>query len=122
MAYPGRRHFPRRVAVCLRDRFHSISEIIEIVFRAGAGRHRPLSPALEPLHGMPFRIECPRIIDRDTRRPEIFALSAGAYAEVNPSRDGWLSSAATGIELREADNSKLSIRIADNDATRRELP
>src|SRR2546430_4684451 len=59
----------------LRDWLNFICEIIEIVFRAGAGCHRPLSPALEPLHGLPFHIECARIIDRDTHLKGVAAVN-----------------------------------------------
>lgn len=62
------------------------------------------------------------IIDRDSRSPEVHVLGGGEYAKQNPASTGWITSSATGIELRAVDEEKLAIRLAGDDASRRELP
>ncbi len=62
------------------------------------------------------------IIDRDTKTPEIYALTAGQYVKQSAGADGWLLSAATGIELRPAAGGKLAFRLAGNESTRQDLP
>jgi len=63
------------------------------------------------------------IIDRDSRRPELFVCSQGHYVLQAPGADGWIRSAATGIELRHiAAQRKLALCLAGQEATRQELP
>lgn len=53
------------------------------------------------------------VVDRDTKRPEIFELRDGELHPVAAADDGWLTSAATGVQLRVSAEGKLSIRVAD---------
>ena len=62
------------------------------------------------------------IIDRDSKIPEIYTLANGEYELQPTGANGWILSAATGIELRPADNGKLAIRPAGNEAQRQDLP
>lgn len=62
------------------------------------------------------------IIDRDTRRGELYVLVEGEYAEQEAGPGGWLTSAATDVEFHGTANSKLAIRIAGDKETLRELP
>lgn len=66
------------------------------------------------------------IINRDSREPEVFALSAPGreigYTSTPANPKGWLASRATGILLRSGPANKLVMQIEGNDSTRRELP
>ncbi|MEX2120353.1 MAG: Uma2 family endonuclease [Pirellulales bacterium] len=63
------------------------------------------------------------IIDRDSRRPELFVCGEGRHAPRTADADGWIASAATGIELRHvAAAHKLALRMAGREGTRQELP
>lgn len=61
------------------------------------------------------------VIDRDSRAVEIYALRAATQERIIPNPDGWLYSAATGIQLRERDG-KLAIQMAGDPASLRRLP
>jgi len=61
------------------------------------------------------------IIHRDTKAPEVYVLDAGRYEKQLAGEEGWISSAATGIQLRPADG-KLSVEMIDDPDTRRVLP
>jgi Uma2 family endonuclease len=62
------------------------------------------------------------IIDRDTGEPELYQLRRRRYKQKAASADGWLRSTETGIELRQADDNKLAIRLAGDEASRQDLP
>jgi Uma2 family endonuclease len=62
------------------------------------------------------------IIDRDSRQPELRELIAGEYQLREPSPDGWVASAVTGVEMRAAVGDELEIRIAGRADTRALLP
>jgi Uma2 family endonuclease len=62
------------------------------------------------------------VIDRDTKEPELHELVGSEFRLCEPGQDGWIKSAATGIELRGATGDKLEIRIAGRDETRALLP
>ena len=53
---------------------------------------------------------------------DLFALESGQYVERTAGTDGWLVSAATGIELLPAGAGKLRIRLERDDASTAELP
>jgi Uma2 family endonuclease len=61
------------------------------------------------------------IIDRDSKVPEVYVLTAGFYVLQSASADGWILSVATGIELRSDTPGKLAMRLAGDEATRQEL-
>jgi Uma2 family endonuclease len=62
------------------------------------------------------------IIDRDTRRPEVFELKRGGYVEVDVNREGWLISRATGIRFRTKRPKKLVVQSGDNTESRAAIP
>ena len=62
------------------------------------------------------------IIDRDTKKPEIFVLADGAYVLVEPNAGGWIESTAIAAELKATPSKKLAIRLNRDDATRAEIP
>jgi Uma2 family endonuclease len=84
------------------------------------------SPGDESYEKLEFyaRIAVPEvwIIDRDSKTPEIYTLTAGHYVLQPASIDGWIRSTVTGIELRSSATGKLAMRIAGDEATRQELP
>ena len=84
------------------------------------------SPGDETLDKLPFyaSLGVPEvwIIDRDSRAVEIHALRAGGQDRIAPTADGWLHSAATGIQLRPQCDGKLAIQLAGDPASLRLLP
>jgi len=62
------------------------------------------------------------VIDRDTRKPDLYVLRKGQYETRDADPDGWLVSDATGIDLRAEPMDRLSIRIAKDESTRVVLP
>jgi Uma2 family endonuclease len=51
------------------------------------------------------------VIDRDSRRPEIFVLTDGQYVERPADHDGWIRSEVAGAEMRGSDDRELEIRL-----------
>ncbi len=62
------------------------------------------------------------VIDRDSRAVEIHALRVGKQDRIAPGPDGWLHSAATGIQLRPERERKLGMQMAGDTASLRLLP
>lgn len=63
------------------------------------------------------------IVDRDSRRPDLFVCGEGTHARQVPAADGWITSSATGIELRHvAAERKLALRMAGQEATTHVVP
>jgi Uma2 family endonuclease len=62
------------------------------------------------------------IIDRDSRRPELYVCAEGACELRAASENGWLLSEVTGIELQAAANNKLAIRLTSRPETVADLP
>jgi len=62
------------------------------------------------------------IIDRDSRVPEVLVLQEGAYHELTANADGWLTSPATGVQMRSTVEAKLELQISADEATRRSIP
>ena len=62
------------------------------------------------------------IIDRDTKRLEIFELFADEYRPRQPGGDGWLQSAVAGVEVRVTADEKLEIRLIGRNETQARLP
>lgn len=61
------------------------------------------------------------IIDRDTKTPEVYVLDVDHYQKQPASEEGWIVSAATGVQLRPA-GGELSIQMIDDSHTARLLP
>jgi len=84
------------------------------------------SPKDESYDKLPFYAELgvPEvwIIDRDTKKPEVFALVESAYVNVGPNADGWIESTAIAAELKATPARKLAICLNRDDATRTEIP
>ncbi len=84
------------------------------------------SPADETDEKLPFyaSLVVPEvwIIDRDTKQPEIHLLSGESYDSQSPADDGWLRSQATGIQLRAAGGSRITLQVAGDESTRQDLP
>jgi len=84
------------------------------------------SPEDETYDKMPFyaALGVPEVwvIDRDTREPELHVLRSGKYVKVAASRDGWLRSVATSVEMRQSETGRLAIRIAGDPASERLIP
>lgn len=62
------------------------------------------------------------IIDRDTKRAEIFELAGDEFQAREATAEGWLSSSVAGAELRAATEGELEIRVAGRDETLARLP
>jgi len=62
------------------------------------------------------------IIDRDTRRLELFVLTDGRYKRQEARTSRWLTSLATGIQFRRVRGNKLALRRGSDETTRAELP
>ena len=62
------------------------------------------------------------IIDRDTKKPEVFVLADGEYVLAEPNAGGWIESATIVAELKATPSKKLAIRLNRDDATRAEIP
>lgn len=62
------------------------------------------------------------IIDRDSRRPEVYALAGGQYVQLEPNAEGWLAGGATGIWLRAVEGQKLQLQLGQARSSRITLP
>jgi len=62
------------------------------------------------------------VIDRDTKMPEVFALTDGEYEPVPSNADGWTESRVIPAEMRATPAGKLVLRLNRDDSTRAELP
>ncbi len=62
------------------------------------------------------------VLDRDTRRPEVYDLVDGEYQLRDADQNGWILSRVAGVELRAAAGDKLQIRVAGRDDTLGTLP
>ena len=84
------------------------------------------SPDDETYEKLPFyaKLGVPEvwIIDRDTKRPELYVLTGGDYQKQTAAKDGWLDSAVTGIQLRAEKGNRLGVQVAGDASTRRLLP
>ena len=99
-----------------RDRYMAGAPLVVVEVR---------SPGDETYDKLPFYagLGVPEVwvIDRDTRRPEVFALAAGGYAAVAPDAAGWVASPATGVRLMSV-GGKLRVQVGDDPATLADLP
>jgi Uma2 family endonuclease len=62
------------------------------------------------------------IIDRNTKRPEIFTLLSDEYKSQAAGGEGWLRSDVAGTELRATGDGELEIRVAGRIETEARLP
>lgn len=61
------------------------------------------------------------VVDRDTKRPEVYELRDGELRPVATAADGWLSSAATGVQLRVSPEGKLRLRVVERPGSTADL-
>jgi Uma2 family endonuclease len=84
------------------------------------------SPGDETAEKMPFyaKLGVPEVwvVDRDTKAPELYVLEGSDYKSQPPDDDGWIHSAATGIQLRSEAGQKLALQIAGQQDTQQLLP
>lgn len=62
------------------------------------------------------------IIDRDSKRPEIYIYRDEKLELRPPTSDGWHQSEVTGLQMREDGEGKLRIRRMENPETEKKLP
>jgi len=107
---------PARFDIDRNEYFHGPPEVVVEI-------HSPDDEAYEKL---PFyaQLGVPEvwIIDRGAKTPEVFVLQAGVYEPQPHETSGWVTSPATGIEMRVEMGGKLGIRLAGHPATLALLP
>jgi Uma2 family endonuclease len=62
------------------------------------------------------------IVDRDTRKPQVFELKRGDYVDAAAQDDGWIVSKATTIRLRPRRPKKLVLQLGSEARTSAVLP
>jgi Uma2 family endonuclease len=62
------------------------------------------------------------VIDRDTRKAELFELVRSDFCTREPNADGWLQSIVAPVELRTTSVDDLEIQIIGREDTRARLP
>jgi Uma2 family endonuclease len=62
------------------------------------------------------------VIDRDTKSPEVYLLSAGEYQQQSAGSDGWVLSPLARVEMLASSDDRLAIRLAGNANSERLLP
>jgi Uma2 family endonuclease len=62
------------------------------------------------------------IIDRDTKRPEVFELVGNELVPQEAGAEGWLKSSVANVEFRATADEKLEIRIVGRNETLARLP
>jgi Uma2 family endonuclease len=84
------------------------------------------SPGDETYEKLPFyaTLGVPEVwvFDRDTRAPEVHVLTGSVYQLRAADPDGWLRSAASGVEFRQTRAGKVWVRITGDEASAEELP
>lgn len=84
------------------------------------------SPGDETMEKLPFyaRLGVAEVwvVDRDTKVPNLYVLSSGQYENQPAASDGWVRSAATGVQLRGDLGNRLAVQLASDESTRRLLP
>jgi Uma2 family endonuclease len=61
------------------------------------------------------------VIDRDTKRPEVFRLAGRQYLAVAAERDGWVTSQVLGARFRPVDGPRLAVEDLAEPAVRTEI-
>lgn len=62
------------------------------------------------------------IIDRDSKRPEVYELAGNAYRLRMAGNEGWILSNVAGTEMRHSADDKLEIRLSGRNETLATLP
>jgi Uma2 family endonuclease len=62
------------------------------------------------------------VIDRDSKRPEVYQLREGKYAALSPADAGWLISELTRVQMRFDPPSHLIMQLGLDETTRRAVP
>lgn len=62
------------------------------------------------------------VVDRDTKRPELYSLVDATYERGQPDAKGWLRSAITGIALRPGSEGKLRLHVNGDPDSDRDIP
>lgn len=62
------------------------------------------------------------VLDRDTKRPEIYELVDDEFRRRQPDALGWHRSEVVGAEMRATGDNKLEIRLTGRDDTLERLP
>jgi Uma2 family endonuclease len=62
------------------------------------------------------------VLDRDTKRPEIYELVDDEFRRRQPDAHGWHRSEVVGAEMRATGDNKLEIRLTGRDDTLERLP
>ncbi len=63
-----------------------------------------------------------RVIQRDTKIPEVHVLAEAGYEIRLADAEGWVVSPATGVRLRPRPGNRIELRFGTDEATRIELP
>lgn len=121
--WPGNYRIPD-ILLLLPDCFHiNKGKFFEGVPSAVIEIH---SPGDESYEKLPFYLQLgvPEvwIIDRDSKRPEVYVLQGDRYISVAPDADGWLLSPRLGLEARQVREGKLAIRLHGQATSVAELP
>jgi Uma2 family endonuclease len=53
------------------------------------------------------------VVDRDTKRPQIFRLAGAQYVALQPDADGWLGSEAMAVKFRVNEGQAPRLRVED---------
>lgn len=62
------------------------------------------------------------VIQRDTRKPELYELHEEGYVQITTDAAGWHNSRATGIRMKQRRPRKLLIQFAKDEDTEEVLP
>lgn len=84
------------------------------------------SPGDESYEKLPFYAEIgvaeTWIIDPEADTVEVFAREGTSYQSRTPDAEGWVTSEATGVQLRAGSGGKLLMRMAGELGTQAEMP
>jgi Uma2 family endonuclease len=53
------------------------------------------------------------VIDRDTKRPELYRLAGSQYVALQPDDHGWLRSEAVGVRFRSLEDKTRRLVVED---------
>jgi Uma2 family endonuclease len=122
--WPDKDHRIPDLVLLTPDRFHiDKNEYFEGAPAVVVEIHSPNDETYEKLDFY-ARLGVPEvwIIERDSRRPEMHQLAGDHYQLQSPSEGDWLTSPATGVQMRRGGACKLVMQLGANETTRRDLP
>jgi Uma2 family endonuclease len=61
------------------------------------------------------------IIDRDSKRPEVFRLAGSQYLAVAPDREGWVPSECLGVRFRADEGQRLLVEDVQDPSLRTQI-